>query len=100
MAHHQVKSWPMLFQPALEGRKTHDIRDGRERTYSVGDTLELQEFDPATGRYTGRSAEFKITYITSNGTPCALSSAVLQPGYVVLSIELTDYARAVARPAP
>lgn len=80
----------MLFQPALDGRKTHDIRDGRERSYAVGDTLELQEFDPATGQYTGRAADFEVTYITSNATPCALSSVVLEPGYVLLSIKLKD----------
>ena len=84
---HYVKSWTHLFQVAKAGKKTHDIRDMTERDYKVGDILVLEEFDYTTGQYTGDSVDMEITYITDRLTPCAFSSAVLKPGYGVLSIK-------------
>lgn len=83
----KLKSWPWFYSAMVSDQKKHDVRDGRERNFKVGDFIILEEFDPRTGQYTGRSARFIITYITSQVTPCALSSAVLQPGYVILSVE-------------
>jgi hypothetical protein len=90
MTTHSVKSWTHLFKAAVEGKKSHDIRDGTERNYEVGDQMVFNEFDYTTGKYTGQRALFEITYITSNSTPCALSPAVLKPGYMILSIELKE----------
>lgn len=87
MTIHEVKSWPWFFEAIVSGAKKHDIR-GPDRDYKVGDELHLKEFDPRTGQYTGNSARAEITYITNNFTPCALSSAVLQNGYSILSLEL------------
>lgn len=87
---HEVKSWPFLFQPIIEGIKTHDIRDKRDRDYNVGEVMLLREFDPAKGEYTGREARVLITYITDNVTPCAMSSAVLDRNFAVLSITPID----------
>lgn len=84
---HYVKSWIHLFQAAKAGLKTHDFRDMSERDYKVGDILVLQEFDFVKGKYTGDEVEMEITYITDRTTPCAFSSAVLKPGYGVLSIK-------------
>ncbi len=87
---HQVKSWPHLFQPLIDGQKKHDIRDMTERDYKVGDIMVLNEFDMATGKYTGRAAEAVITYITDRSTPCAMSSTVLERNYGILSLEIRD----------
>lgn len=87
MDKHRVKSWPHFFQAIIEGRKLHDFRDGTERDYKVGDILELCEYDPFKGVYTGREASARITYITSADTPCAFSSAYLKKGAVVLSLD-------------
>lgn len=84
---HIMKSWPWLFQAIKDGTKLHDIR-GNDRRFQVGDWCLLQEFDPCTGVYTGRELNVIITYITSNMTPCALSSAVLHHDYAVLSYKL------------
>lgn len=84
---HYVKSWTHLFQMAKAGVKTHDFRDMTERDYKVGDIMVLQEFDYTKGEYTGDSIDVEITYITDRNTPCAFSSAVLKPGYGVLSIK-------------
>lgn len=86
MAIHEVKSWPYLFEAAVTGLKTHDIRNLGERDYRAGDTLVLQEFDQTKGAYTGRECSFVITYITSRNTPCAMSSACLDRDFCVLSI--------------
>lgn len=85
---HKIKSWPSFFQAFLEDRKLHDIRS-KDRDFRVGDTVLLQEYEPFVegGRYTGRELMMQITYITSNDTPCALSSAVLDRDYCVLSLK-------------
>jgi hypothetical protein len=86
---HNVKSWPALFEATLSGAKTHDMRRAHDRDYRVGDILLLQEFDPATQKYTGRELRAEITYITSAEVPCALSEGGLLPSYVILSIKLS-----------
>lgn len=85
---HIMKSWPEFFQAIKAGTKTHDLRDMRDRDYKVGDVLVLQEYDPFKGEYSGDECKVEITYITSNNTPCALSSAVLDKGYCILSIRI------------
>lgn len=85
---YEVKSWPQFFQPMIDGVKKHDMRNKRDREYKVGDRMLLREYDPFGGGYTGRSAVFEITYITSNDTPCALSSAGLGDDMAILSVEL------------
>ena len=63
------------------------MRDLKDRNYKVGDILNLQEYDPFTGMYTGDEMRMKITYITSRDTPCAFSSAALDKNYCILSLE-------------
>jgi len=87
MAHHQVKSWSPFFQAIKAGDKLHDLRDDKDRHFSVGDTITLQEYEPFKGEYTGEECDVQVTYITGRATPCAFSSAVLEPGYVILSIK-------------
>jgi hypothetical protein len=84
---HKVKSWPPLFEAALSGAKTHDMRRTTDRDYQVGDVLCLQEFDPSTDTYTGRELNVRITYVTSSEFPCALSGDGLNAGYSILSIK-------------
>lgn len=83
---HKVRSWRHLFEPINDGSKHHDLRKN-DRDYHVGDTLVLQEFDIQTGKYTGREAKRKISYMTSRDFPCAFSSAVLPNDYCILSLE-------------
>jgi hypothetical protein len=85
MTTHKVKSWPHLFEAIRSGEKKHELRK-HDRDYRVGDTMVLQEFDPAVGSYSGREVEAVITYITSAKEPCALSDAGLVQGFCILSI--------------
>lgn len=87
MATYNVKSWVPFFQAFKRGEKKHDMRDLKDRDYQVGDILFLEEYDPFKGEYTGEVLRMKITYITSNKTPCAFSSAALDKDYCILSLE-------------
>lgn len=87
---HELKSWTYLFDAVIRGVKHHDIRNKTERDYHVGDVLHLKEFDQVHGVFTGRDCWVRVTYITSNMSPCALSSHALDNDYAVLSIERID----------
>jgi hypothetical protein len=88
MKTHTVKSWSPFFQAIKRGDKTHDLRYDCDRHFEVGDRIVLQEYEPFEGRYTGEECTVIVTYITSNRTPCAFSSAVLDKDYAILSIKL------------
>lgn len=83
---HELKSWPHLFEAVMSGAKKHELRRGDDREFRVGDILDLREFDPETGRYTGRRCRVEVTYITSTDNPCALSSEALAASHCILSI--------------
>lgn len=87
MKTHEVKSWDFLYQPIVDGVKTHDLRK-LDREYAIGDRLLLREYSPRTGQYSGREALAEITFITDNRTPCALSSNALAADHAILSIKL------------
>lgn len=88
---YDVKSWPQYFSKMISGQKRHDMRNKRDRKYMVGDKMLLREFDPFGGGYTGRWGIFLITYITSNDTPCALSSVGLGDDMAILSVYLMEH---------
>src|ERR1043166_7472548 len=87
---YEVKSWPWFFEPMCAGNKKHDMRDKRDRPYKVGDRMLLREWDPRNGKYTGREAVAMITYITSNDSPCAMSSSALDNNHAILSVLVTE----------
>ncbi len=84
---HVVKSWSMFYRDIEKGIRTADIRLN-DRRYAIGDTMELNEFDPVKFEYTGNKMEVEITYIQTNkSNPCAISQFALNDAYVVLSIK-------------
>ena len=74
---HQLKTWPQYFEPVNRGDKTFEIRFN-DRNFTTGEYLSLQEFDPTEQSYTGRSALFRITFITDFEQ---------KPGFVVMGIK-------------
>ena len=82
---HRLKSWPVLFQAICSGAKRHELRRN-DREFEVGDLLELNEFDPDSGTYTGRVFTVRVTYITSVENPCALSDEALAPTHCIMSV--------------
>lgn len=76
---HVLKTWPMYFQPMVEGHKTFELRKN-DRDFRVGDVLELREYDLANDHYSGRFIEVVVTYVLERGE---LGLAV---GFCVLGI--------------
>jgi Domain of unknown function (DUF3850) len=74
---HELKSWPMFFEPVLRREKTFEIRFN-DRGYKVGDTLLLREWDPNTKKYSGREVRRRVLYVTEY---------MQTPGWVTMSIE-------------
>ena len=63
---HNLKTWPLYFRAVLDGTKTFEIRNCTDRTFTVGDILVLQEWDPDDLQgdgYTGRILKREVTYL-------------------------------------
>lgn len=74
---HALKTWPEYYWPVVSGAKPFEIRKD-DRGYKVGEYLQLNEYDPESGKYSGNSELFTVTYITDYAQ---------QPGYVVMGIK-------------
>lgn len=85
-----LKSWQEFFAPIGYGSRTSDIRSKKDRDFYVGLKIKLCEYDFSRGKYTGRSLNVLVTHVTSNDTPCALSSSALDRDHVVLSLKVVD----------
>ena len=64
---HSLKIHPEFYRAVAEGRKTYEVRKF-DRDFRVGDTVELQEWDPSHKIYTGRQLSTYISYITAPGS--------------------------------
>lgn len=87
---HDLKTWPEPFEAVWSGVKTYEIRKD-DRDYKVGDTLQLNEWDPSDGTYSGRSVTALVTYLTRGawGIP---------DGIVVMGILAPPHCRRIAEP--
>lgn len=65
---HDLKCWPVYYRKIVSGEKPFDVRKGNDRTYQVGDYLDLREWDPETKEYTKAHAVRKVTYVM-HGAP-------------------------------
>ena len=57
------KTWPEYFEQILSGKKKFDIRLA-DFDVKEGDVLILEEYDPKTKKYTGRTIRKKVNFIT------------------------------------
>ena len=62
------KTWPKEFEEILSGKKRYEFRLA-DFDIQEGDTLVLEEFDPATKQYTGRAVEKNVTFVGSKFKP-------------------------------
>ena len=62
MATVKYKIWPEYFEAVASGKKKYELRLS-DREVGEGDTLLLEEWDPTTKAYTGRTIEKKVTYV-------------------------------------
>ncbi len=94
---HEVKCWPTYFNSLIDGSKRFEVRK-KDRPYRVGDYLAVNEYRPNSedpyddwgelplskderhvsgGRYSGRCALFKITFILDNKDFCRDDMVIL-----------------------
>jgi len=59
---HEKKVWPEYFQKILNGEKTYELRLA-DWECNPGDILVLQEWNPETKQFTGRTLEKEVTYV-------------------------------------
>lgn len=57
------KTWPKYFQEVLDGKKKFEVRLG-DFDIKEGDILVLEEYEPKTKKYTGRTIKKKVTFVT------------------------------------
>jgi len=80
MKKHLLKTWPVYFDLLWNDRKNCEIRFD-DRGFSVGDALDLREWDPSEKQYTGRYVGALVTHIFHN-------IPGLQRGYCLLIMEI------------
>lgn len=68
MSEHRIKCWPEFFDAIQRDLKRFEIREN-DRGFKVGDVIDLQEWEPRTGRYTGRTQRVEVLYLTGWGQP-------------------------------
>lgn len=59
---HNLKTWPDAFERIWSGKKRHEYRKD-DRGFAIGNELVLQEFDPNTETYSGRTMRVRIVDI-------------------------------------
>jgi hypothetical protein len=75
---HELKTWPEYFTKVRSREKTFEVRKN-DRNFAIDDILELQEFSPNTGTYTGEYEVRRITYILDK-------QPFVPVGYIIMSI--------------
>ncbi len=90
----RLKIWPEHFDAVANGIKTCELRIEDDKTFAVGDTLALMEWDPRLtnedpdglarpGRYTHRSCKVAVTHILRHGDIGAIPE-----GWALLSVRV------------
>ena len=59
---HEKKVLPEYFQEILDGKKNHELRLA-DWDCNESDILVLQEWNPETKEFTGRTMEKEVTYV-------------------------------------
>jgi len=89
MAVIKKKIWPQNFEAVKAGKKRHDMRLA-DFDVQEGDTLVLEEWDPDTGKYTGRSIEKKVSYVSKfkmDSVPFWAEQEIREKGFQIISLE-------------
>jgi hypothetical protein len=81
MTEHELKTWPKGFVAIWDGLKRYEMRKD-DRGFKVGDRLNLREWDPDTGAYSGRHIVAQVPYITK-----AADFPGLQEGFVIMALQ-------------
>lgn len=79
---HELKCKLGFFQPLLEDKKTFEVRKD-DRKFTVGDFLNILEYDQSINKYTGRN----VTFIISYKLDAATFPEGIKEGYCILGIK-------------
>lgn len=79
---HALKCWPEYYKQIIDGTKHFELRRD-DRNFEPFDRLLLQEWDPATGKYTG--AETKRTICSVHRD---LEEHGLKKGYCIIQFDI------------
>ncbi len=79
---HDLKTWPEPFKALKSGKKRFEIRKA-DRSFQVGDHLQLWEWNPETKARTGESLLFRVMFILED----VESFGGLTPGFCCMSIK-------------
>jgi len=74
---HKLKVWHDAFVDVIEERKRCEVRRCDDRTFAVGDELELCEYDPDAQKETGRVTLVLVTHLIRQAGPtiiCGVSA--------------------------
>lgn len=83
---HYLKTWPLYFAAVWRGQKQFEVRKN-DRNFQKGDVLILEEWDPDTKEYCGRSVRAIVTYVLENSEDFNF----MAPGFCVMSIQVVDW---------
>lgn len=85
---HYLKTWVVYFELVRSGLKTFEMRKN-DRNFQAGDVLILEEWDPVTQGYTGRSSRYYIGIVLDD------PRFGVAPGWCCLSLLSTDAAKLI-----
>lgn len=81
------KVWPEYFKLILTGKKKFEIRLA-DFDIQEGDILILEEYDPESKEYTGRSIRKKVNFVTKfNPTYMYTLNDIKKFGFLLIGIE-------------
>ena len=87
MAIVKKKIWPEYFEEVASGKKNFEVRLN-DFDISEGDTFGLEEWNPNTKSYTGRSIEKKVTYVKKLTIDSfGQGKEIIEKGFQIISIE-------------
>ena len=90
MATIRKKIWPEYFETVVSGKKKFELRLA-DFAVSCGDSLILEEWNPETKQYTGRTISKKVGYVfdlkSANLEKFWRKEEIEQHGLRVLSLE-------------
>ncbi|HAR54737.1 TPA: hypothetical protein DCR79_00370 [Patescibacteria group bacterium] len=88
MAIVKKKMWPGYLEDITSGKKKYDMRLN-DFEINEGDTLVLEEWDPATQQYTGRNIEKKVAYVGKFDLKNSFwpTEEILDKGIQIISLE-------------
>ena len=81
------KMWPEYYDAISSGKKKFDFRVA-DFDVNEGDTLVLEEWDPETKEYTGRTIEKNITFVGKFDLNAFNQRELIEEkGFVIMSLE-------------